>query len=78
VEYAETLYKTDYPRPSHLLREAARVAKPGGRIGFVHFLVPLPPEGWYLEDCWGITQGCGYRIRALSIFRRREGPGLFG
>ncbi len=30
--YAKSLYGVDYPRPSHLLREAARVVRPGGRI----------------------------------------------
>jgi len=41
--YARDLYGVDYPRPSHLLREAARVVRPCGRIGFVHYLVPNPP-----------------------------------
>jgi ubiquinone/menaquinone biosynthesis C-methylase UbiE len=40
VEYAEELYGTEYPRPSHLLAEASRVVVPGCRVGFLHFLVP--------------------------------------
>jgi len=76
VEYARDLYGTGYPRPAHLLREAARVVRPGGRIGFVHFLVPNPPRGCRLVRVFGITQGCGYRIRALSIFERPQ-LGLF-
>jgi hypothetical protein len=76
VEYARDLYGTDYPRPSHLLREAARVVRPLGRIGFVHFLVPNPPAGCDLIDVHGITQGCGFRIRALTVYQRRQ-RGLF-
>lgn len=41
--YARDLYGVKYPRPSHLLREAARVVKPCGRIGFVHYITPTPP-----------------------------------
>lgn len=41
VEYARGLYDTEYPRPSALLSEAARVLRPGGRCGFLHFLVPM-------------------------------------
>lgn len=70
VEYAEKLYGTDYPRPAHLLREAARVLRPGGRIGFVHFLVPSPPPGFRLVKVWGVTSGCGYRIRAFTVYER--------
>jgi SAM-dependent methyltransferase len=72
VEYAEVLYETDYPRPSALLREAARVVCPGGRIGFLHFLVPGLPEGLRFVRCLGVTTGLGYRIRAFSIFARAE------
>lgn len=77
VEYAETLYGTGYPRPSHLLAEAARVVRPGGRVGFLHFLVPKPgSELLSIERIWGVTQGCGYRIRAFTVLRRRA-VGLF-
>ncbi len=71
TEYARDLYGTEYPRPSHLLREAARVVRPLGRIGFVHFVVPTPPPGTSLLRVLGVTTGCGYRIRALSVFQRK-------
>jgi SAM-dependent methyltransferase len=74
VEYAADLYGTDYPRPSHLLREAVRVVRPGGRIGLLHFFVPFPPEGARLLFVRGVTQGCGYRIRAFTVYQR-EGQG---
>ncbi len=75
VEYAESLYQTEYPRPAHLLAEAARVTRPLGLIGFVHFLVPNPPPDTRFERVIGIHQGCGYRIRALTLYRKRA-PGL--
>ena len=76
VEYAADLYGTEYPRPSHLLEEAARVVRPCGRIGFLHFFVPFPPRGTRLVGIHGVTTGCGYRIRAFSIFEREQ-DGLF-
>jgi len=72
VEYAETLYGTEYPRPSHLLSEATRICQPGGRIGFLHFLVPRPPGGTRFISCHGITTGLGYRIRAFTIYQRDQ------
>lgn len=78
LEYARDLYGTDYPRPSHLLREAARVVRPCGRIGFVHYLVPNPPPGCRIVAVRGVTQGCGYRIRALTVYEREQDslPGI--
>jgi SAM-dependent methyltransferase len=68
AEYARDLYGTGYPRPSALLREAARVIRPNGRVGFVHFLVPSPARGLKIERIYGVSQGCGYRIRAFVVF----------
>lgn len=72
VEYAESLYQTDYPRPQHLLKEALRVTAPGGRIGIVHFLVPHSPKGCRIVAVRGIVTGCGYRIRALTVYQREQ------
>lgn len=77
VEYAEVLYGTDYPRPSHLLAEAARVVRPGGRVGFLHFLVPSNARtSLRFERVYGVTQGLGYRIRAFTVYVRTP-AGLF-
>jgi len=77
TEYARELYATDYPRPSHLLNEAARVLRPGGRVGFIHFLVPMVGRSKLrFERVLGVTQGCGYRIRAFTLFVKR-GADLF-
>lgn len=76
VEYAADLYGVDYPRPSHLLREAARVVRAGGVVGFVHFLVPSPGPDLQLVKVRAVTQGCGYRIRAFTLMAKRQ-AGLF-
>jgi hypothetical protein len=77
-EYARDLYGTDYPRPSHILAELARVVRPCGRIGFLHFLVPSPPPGCAIVRVVGVTQGCGYRIRAFTVYERVQDdlPGI--
>jgi len=72
VEYAKDLYGVEYPRPSHLLSEAARVVKPCGKIGILHFLVPMPPKGCTVSGVTGVTQGCGYRIRAFTIYEKGQ------
>lgn len=76
VEYARELYDTDYPRPAHLLAEAARVTRAGGRIGFLHFLVASPPSGTKIVYRRAIMQGCGYRVRAFIVYQK-SGPSLF-
>lgn len=76
VEYAEVLYGTGYPRPSALLREAARVVRSSRRIGILHFLVPMPVDGLAFVEVHGVTTGCGYRIRAFTVFEKAQ-RGLF-
>jgi SAM-dependent methyltransferase len=71
-DYAQDLYGTDYPRPAHLLAEAARVVRPCGRVGILHFLTPMIPPGCRLLSIHGVTQGLGYRIRALTIYQRDQ------
>lgn len=74
----EPVYGTEYPRPSHILTELARVVRPCGRFGILHFTIPSPPPGCRLVRVYGVTQGCGYRIRALTVFERAQDdlPGL--
>ncbi len=72
VEYANDLYGTDYPRPSALLAEASRIAKPGVPIGILHFLVAMPAPNTTIESIYGVTTGPNYRIRAFTIFRKRQ------
>lgn len=71
-EYARNLYRSDFPRPSHLLREAARVVKPGGRIGLLHIAVPITPEGCHFITSFGVVPGPGFRGRFFTIYERRQ------
>lgn len=71
-EYARNLYQVANPRPSWLLREAARAVVPGGRIGILHVAVPFSPPGCRLVNVWGISTGVGFRIRALTVYERGQ------
>ncbi len=71
-EHARNLYGTDYPRPAHLLREAARVVRPGGRIAFVHYLVPLPPPACRCVKVFGLSTGFGFPMRAVTVYEREQ------
>ena len=72
VEYSEDLYGTGYPRPSHLLKEAARIAMADAPIGMLHFLVPRPGPRTVIERVYGVTTGPNYRIRAFTIYRKQQ------
>lgn len=69
-EYARNLYGTEknYPKPGQILKEACRLLKPGGRVGILHFQVPMSRKPLRLERVIGITTGAGYAIRAWSVF----------
>lgn len=71
-EYARNLYRSEFPRPSHLLREAARVVAPGGRIGLLHIAVPITPDGCEFVTSFGVVPGPGFRIRAFTIYQRGQ------
>ncbi len=75
-EYARNLYGIENPRPSWLLKEAARVVVPGGRIGILHVAIPFAPPGCFLVDVWPVTTGVGFRIRALTCYEKAQ-DGLF-
>lgn len=70
--YARHLYGVEYPRPSHLLAEAARVVRPGGRIGFVHYITPRPPAGTRFVRGFGLSTGYNYPIRAVTFYERDQ------
>lgn len=71
-EYARNLYRSEFPRPSHLLREAARVVKPGGKIGLLHIAVPITPANCNFLTSFGVVPGPGFRIRAFTVYERRQ------
>lgn len=71
-EYARNLYRSEFPSPSHLLREAARVVKPSGKIGLLHIAVPITPPNCEFVTSFGVVPGPGFRIRAFTIYQRRQ------
>lgn len=77
-EYAESLYGVEYPRPAHLLAEAARVVRRGGRIAFVHYIVPQPPVGTRVVKIFGMSTGFNMPMRALTILERDHAELDFG
>lgn len=70
--YARNLYGVENPRPSHLLREAARVVMPCGRIGMLQVAIPFSPPGCRLINVWGVSTGTGFRIRAFTVWERQQ------
>jgi SAM-dependent methyltransferase len=78
-EYAENLYGTraDYPKPGQILKEAARLLRPGGRVGLLHFQVPMHRPPLRMVGVWGVSTGAGYAIRAWTVFEKAHaGLGL--
>lgn len=69
--YARELYGVDYPRPSHLMAEAARVVRPGGIIAFVHYIQPKPPPGTVFEVAFGVSTGFDMPCRVVTMYRKR-------
>ena len=70
--YAKSLYGVEYPRPAHLLREAARVVRRGGRIAIVHYITPKPVEGTRFVKAFGMSTGFDMPMRAITIFERDQ------
>lgn len=70
--YASSLYGVEYPRPSHLLAEAARVVRPGGRIAIVHYITPRPAPGTRFVKAFGLSTGFDMPMRAVSIYERDQ------
>lgn len=74
-DYARNLYGTEkhYPKPGQILKEAARLLRPGGRVGLLHFIVPMVRRPLRLVEVRGITTGSGYAIRAWSVCEKVKG-----
>lgn len=72
--YAEQLYGTGsvYPRPGHIMREAARVLRPGGRLGLLHYIAPRARHGMRFLSVWGVYVGPDMAIRAWSVYEKKQ------
>ncbi len=78
-DYATNLYGTgkDYPKPGQIIKEASRLLRPGGRVGLLHFQVPMHRPPLRMVGVWGISTGPGYAIRAWTVFEKEhQGFGL--
>lgn len=72
-EYARNLYDTErvYPAPGVILREAARLLRPGGKVGLLHFQVPVIRRPLKMLGVYGVTTGSGYAIRAWTLLHKQ-------
>jgi hypothetical protein len=68
-DHAEELWALGkkYPTPIVLLRECAEALMAGGRVAFLHFLVPYLPDDLTRIGTWGVSIGPGFRMRALTV-----------
>lgn len=58
------------PEPKDLINEATRIVKLGGRIGFLHYIIPRPNKQLRLLACIGVFYGYDNRMRAFSVFEK--------
>jgi hypothetical protein len=65
-------YNTEdsFPEPSKLLRTCLDAVRPGGRVGFLHYIWPRPPKTARSVAAIGVIVGFGNRIRIYSVFER--------
>jgi hypothetical protein len=69
--YARQLYRVSgVPTLKAMLDEAVRVVVAGGRVGILHFVVPMRPDGARRVLVRGISTGPGFQIRALTVFEK--------
>jgi hypothetical protein len=44
--------------------------KVGGKVGFIHYMLPRCPKNAKFIACVGVIVGFGNRIRVYSVFER--------
>ena len=66
-------YALPYPTSNRILKELARVTKPGGKIGLLHkFLPVIKGSSARLIGCIGILNGPLKHIRGFYIFEKED------
>lgn len=66
-------YGTEYPKPKHLMQEAYRLLRPGGRVGMLHFLFVQPPaKDARLLALIGVVTGCNGKIRVFTVYEKPQ------
>jgi hypothetical protein len=59
-----------FPEPTALLKNCLSVTRIGGRVGFLHYILPRPPKTARFVACVGVIVGYGNRMRCYSVFER--------
>lgn len=59
-----------YPKPTALLADMLAVARPGGRVGILHYLVPSPPKHTRFVAAVAVMVGFNNRVRVYSVFEK--------
>lgn len=59
-----------FPEPGLLLRNCINAVRIGGRVGFLHYILPRPPKTARFVACVGVIVGYGNRMRCYSVFER--------
>lgn len=59
-----------YPKPNLLLRNCLDAVRVGGRVGFLHYILPSPPKNAHFVACVGVICGFNNRMRVFSVFER--------
>jgi len=67
-----TEWPADFPRPSAVLREMARVTSPGGIIAMLHILIMPAPAGCHRVAIHPVLAGPYNAIRVLNVYRKEN------
>lgn len=62
-----------FPDPRDLLASCLAAVRPGGRVGFLHYAWPRPPDWMGRIKCValvGVIAGYGNRMRAFSVYEK--------
>ena len=72
LEDAQHYNHKELPNPNQLLREAIRLVKVGGRVGFLHYICPSPPKNARLVSTVAVLVGFNNRVRLYSVYEKLE------